>query len=177
VNANELTPRPDPTWFIRASGEDGSADIHGTGHATRVTTHAVELATVLGLADWQVEAARLAGLWHDIGREHDGGDYFHGARSAGKIVGLGLHRGVERPVLEAALLAVTYHSAEDRRGEEASRYTKNPAAALAVYRVLKDADALDRVRFGRFGLDPNLLRFKESHAMIARAVELLRSVP
>jgi HD superfamily phosphodiesterase len=176
VNASDLTPRPDPAWFIRPGGEDGSEHIHGTGHATRVTMHAVELATVLGLAGWQVEAARLAGLWHDIGREHDGGDYFHGARSAGKVVGLGLHRGVDRPVLEVALLAVTYHSAEDRRGEEASRHATNPGAALSVYRVLKDADALDRVRFGRHGLDPNLLRFEESHAMIARAVELVRSV-
>ncbi len=176
MNASDLTPRPDPAWFIRPGGEDGSGHIHGTGHAARVTIHAGELATVLGLADWQVQAARLAGLWHDIGREHDGGDYFHGARSAGKVVGLGLHRGVARPVLEVALLAVTFHSAEDRRGEEASRYATNPAAALSVFRVLKDADALDRVRFGRNGLDLRLLRFKESHAMVGRAVELVRSV-
>jgi hypothetical protein len=40
---------------------------------------------------------------------------------------------------------------------------------------LKDADALDRVRFGPRGLDPTLLRFKESHARIERALGLVRS--
>jgi len=168
--------RPDRAWFIRSTGEDGSADIHGVGHATRVTIHAVELATVLRLPDRQVEAARLAGLWHDIGREHDGGDYFHGARSAGKVIGLGLHRGIALPVLELALLAVNFHNVEDRWGEDAARFATEPGAALAVFRVLKDADALDRVRFGRNRLDPRLLRFEASHAMVARAVELLHSV-
>ena len=166
--------RPDATWFIRSTGEDGSADIHGVDHATRVTIHAVELATALRLPDWQVEAARLAGLWHDIGREHDGGDYFHGARSAGKVIGLGLHRGMALPILEVALLAVNFHNVEDRWGEEAARFATEPTAALAVFRVLKDADALDRVRFGRNRLDPKQLRLEASHDRIGRALELLR---
>jgi hypothetical protein len=167
--------RPDPAWFIRSHGEDGSADIHGVGHATRVTIHAVELATVLGLAGWQVESARLAGLWHDIGREHDGGDYFHGARSAGKVIGLGLHRGIALPVLEVALLAVNFHNVEDRWGEDAARFATEPGAALAVFRVLKDADALDRVRFGPGHLKLHLLRFPESRCRVDRAFELVRA--
>ena len=174
MNLPSALAGPDPAWFIRSNGEDGSADIHGVGHATRVTIHAVELATALRLPDWQVEAARLAGLWHDIGREHDGGDYFHGAKSAGKVVGLGLHRGVALPTLEVALLAVTFHNVEDRRGEDAARYATDPAAALAVFRVLKDADALDRVRFGLNRIDPKQLRLEVSHGRIVRAVELLR---
>ncbi len=174
MNPPVALARPDPAWFIRSDGEDGSQDIHGVGHATRVTIHAVELATALGLPDWQVEAARLAGLWHDIGREHDGGDYFHGARSAGKVIGLGLHRGIALPILEVALLAVNFHNVEDRRGEDAARYATDPAAALAVFRVLKDADALDRVRFGLNRIDPKQLRLEVSHGRIVRAVELLR---
>ncbi|MBK9518151.1 MAG: hypothetical protein IPO09_12540 [Anaeromyxobacter sp.] len=169
----QLLTRPDPAWFIRPDGEDGSATIHGVGHVTRVTVHAVELATQLGLAGWQVEAARLAGLWHDIGREHDGGDYFHGGRSAGKAVGLGLHLGVEPRTLEVALFAVTYHAVEDHWGEEASELTSDPAATLAVYRVLKDADALDRVRFGRHRLDVRQLRHPEARVRIERAVQLV----
>lgn len=74
----------------------------------------------------------------------DGGDYFHGARSAGKVIGLGLHRGIAPLTLEVALLTVTLHNVEDRRGEEAARRATDPGGALAVYRVLKDADALDR---------------------------------
>ncbi len=50
----------------------------------------------------------------------------------------------------------------------------DPAAALAVFRVLKDADALDRVRFGLNRIDPKQLRLEVSHGRIVRAVELLR---
>ncbi len=77
--------------------------------------------------------------------------------------------------VESARLAVTFHNVEDRRGEDAARCTTDPAAALAVFRVLKDADALDRVRFGRNRLDLRQLRFEESHPMVAKAAELVRS--
>jgi HD superfamily phosphodiesterase len=175
MTLNLASRSPDPAWFVRSHGEDGSSLIHGVGHARRVTAHAFELAMALRLPAWQVEAARLAGLWHDIGREHDGGDYFHGARSAGKVIGLGLHRGVAPATLEVALLAVTFHNVPDSWGERAAGEASDRTSALAVFRVLKDADALDRVRFGPRGLDPTLLRFKESHARIERAVELVRS--
>lgn len=165
--------RPDPAWFRRSGGEDASTGIHGVDHVTRVTVHAVELALALGLPPWQVEAARLAALWHDIGRERDGADFHHGARSAGKVLGLGLHAGVAPPVLELALLAVTFHAGDDRWGEAEARRLPDPEAALAVFRVLKDADALDRVRFGRSGLDARLLRLEASRRRIRRAVELL----
>lgn len=34
-------PLPDPTWFLRTSGKDGSRTIHGVDHVRRVTAHAV----------------------------------------------------------------------------------------------------------------------------------------
>lgn len=43
-----------------------------------------------------------------------------------------------------------------------------------VFRVLKDADALDRVRLG--GLDERFLRFPQSHGRIERAWELLEEI-
>ena len=47
----------------------------------------------------------------------------------------------------------------------------DPEAALRVFRVLKDADALDRVRLG--DLDVSYLRFPESVQRVDRAWELL----
>ncbi len=166
--------RPDPAWFVRPSGFQAAGTIHGIDHARRVGVHALELAAELGATDLEREALRLAALWHDIGRESDGGDYFHGARSAGKVTGLGLHRGVERPVLELALFAITYHVPPDAWGEGAARERADPGSALLVLRILKDADALDRARFGRGHIDPGLLRFPESHRRIERAFELVR---
>jgi hypothetical protein len=165
---------PDASWFLRPDGEDGSAGVHGIAHAWRVGVHASELAEALSLPPWEREALRLAALWHDIGRDSDGGDYFHGGKSAGKVVGLGLHRGVEPVTLEVALLAVTFHSATDRWGEEAAAKSSDPDAALRVYRLLKDADGLDRIRLGARRLDVAMLRFPESRARIERARELLR---
>jgi hypothetical protein len=76
-----------------------------------------------------------------------------------------------------ALLAVTFHNVDDRWGEEATRRLPDPAAALAVYRVVKDADALDRVRFGRGHLDVRQLRLEASLARIDRAVALVAGMP
>lgn len=166
---------PDSGWYMRPDGEDGSATIHGVAHAWRVGVHARELAAALRLPPWEREALRLAALWHDIGRDSDGRDYFHGGKSAGKVVGLGLHLGVEPVTLEVALLAVTFHSADDRWGEEAAEGASEPESALRVFRVLKDADALDRVRLGAKSLNTEMLRFAQSKRRVERAWELLRS--
>lgn len=168
-------PRPSAGWFLRSSGEDGAGTIHGSGHALRVAAHAAELALEVGVSPAEREALLLAALWHDIGREHDGGDYFHGARSAGKVLGLGLHLSVEPRVLSLALLVITYHVPDDGWGERAARDHDDPAAAQRVLRVLKDADALDRVRLGPQNLKPQLLRLPASRRRIDRAWALLRA--
>jgi hypothetical protein len=140
-----------------------------------VMFHAFELADETALAPSEREALTLAALWHDIGRTHDGVDYYHGAKSAGKVVGLGLHRAVDRRVLETALYAVTHHSGSEEHGERAAQSLPDPAGALRVFRALKDADGLDRVRFD--GLDPAYLRLAASRARVDRAWELLALVP
>ncbi len=113
-------PSPDPRWFIRPDGKDASRTIHGVTHTLRVMIHAVEIAEGLRVAAWEREAVVLAALWHDIGRTHDGGDYYHGAKSAGKVVGLGLHAGHPQPLVEVALYAATHHSGDERHAERAA---------------------------------------------------------
>jgi HD superfamily phosphodiesterase len=168
-------PRPDPAWFLRPDGTDGSPGIHGVGHTVRVLVHAVEIAEALGAVGWERDSVVLAALWHDIGRTDDGADYYHGAKSAGKAVGLGLHRGVDARVLETALHAVTHHSGSEPHGERAARWLPEPDAALRVFRILKDADGLDRVRLG--DLDPSYLRLEPSRRRVERASQLLRLFP
>jgi len=180
-------PPVDHAWFVRPNGCDASRSIHGVGHTHRVWMHAMALAEELQLLEWQREALHCAAMWHDIGRTHDGVDYYHGAKSAGKAVALGLHCGVEPLVYETALYAVTHHCGSEEHGERAARFRyfepdgdgvfvdrwTDESSALQVFRVLKDADALDRVRLG--DLDPSYLRFPESAQRVETAWELWRA--
>ena len=168
-------PRPDPRWFLRPDGEDASGTIHGVSHTLRVMFHAAEIADALGVATWERDTVVLAALWHDIGRTHDGADYYHGAKSAGKVVGLGLHEGVEQFRLDLALYAVTHHSGDEGHGERAAGWFDDEEAALRIFRILKDADGLDRVRLRN--LDPSRLRLPGSSDRVERAEELLLLIP
>lgn len=167
----------DPTWFIRPDGYDASRTIHGVGHTARVLTHAREIAAELGVTSWQLDALEYAAAWHDIGRTNDGRDYYHGATSAGKVVGLGLHFGIDPLVVETALFVVTHHCGDEDRPVQAAGWSQDPESILRVFRILKDADGLDRVRLGRGGLDPAQLRHDFSRTRVARARELLRELP
>ena len=168
-------PDPDPSWFIRPDGYDGSARIHGMSHTRRVMIHVVEIAEALHALPFEREAVLLAALWHDIGRTDDGRDYYHGAKSAGKVVGLGLHRGIPSLVAEVALYAVTHHSGDEQHGVRAADCLPDPRSALRVFQILKDADGLDRVRLG--DLDVSYLRLAPSSGRVRRARELLESLP
>ncbi len=163
-------PDPPEEWFIRPDGENAAGSIHGVGHTVRVWLHGQVLARELGRPEWQRQALHQAALWHDIGRVDDGIDPLHGSRSAGRVIGLGLHTGLDERVREAALFAVTYHSLPDRTGEEAARLRAGGCELLDVLRLFKDADGLDRVRLG--DLDPAFLRHAEARARVARAWEL-----
>jgi hypothetical protein len=183
-------PQPQAAWFIRPNGFDAAPTIHGMRHTRRVLIHATAIAEALGLEPWQREAIELAACWHDIGRTHDGVDYYHGAKSAGKVVALGLHEGVDRLVYETALFAVTQHCVDERRakdeacrlryfvddgeGEWVPRYA-DAADVMPVFLVLKDADGLDRVRLG--GVDMSYMRTDPARGMEARAWELLAEIP
>jgi HD superfamily phosphodiesterase len=169
-------PAPDPRWFVRPSGEDAARTIHGVSHTVRVMIHAAEIAVTERVSDRERETAVLAALWHDIGRTHDGVDYYHGAKSAGKVVGLGLHAGLPPDQVEVALHAVTHHSGDEGHAERAASWLADRDAAHRVFLILKDADGLDRVRLGDGDLDVSYLRLRGSRSRVERAWELLRLV-
>ena len=133
--------------------------------------HAVEIAEAVEAPAVEREALVFAALWHDIGRTDDRADYYHGAKSAGKVVGLGLHRGLPPDIVEMVLYAVTHHSGREDHGVAAADYLPFPRSALRVFQILKDADGLDRVRFN--GLDVSQLRLPVSKRREPRAKELL----
>ena len=96
-----------------------------------------------------------AASYHDVGRTFDGYDIYHGARSALRLAALTGQTGEALVELQAA---VTAHSRPDREMASivASFQPRDLPHAMALTRLLKDADHLDRVRLG--DLDPKFLR-------------------
>lgn len=165
----------DPAWFARPDS------LHGVSHTRRVLMHATEIAIARDLdPDWFASLV-LAVAWHDIGRTHDGVEPQHGLRSAAKVLELGLGAEVEPPVLVRALFAVEWHSLPDARAVERAAalarggFKPEVGTMLRVLWVLKDADALDRVRIN--DLDPRQLRYPCSQTMVSRAWQLLAELP
>jgi hypothetical protein len=154
--------------------------LHGQRHVGRVMVHAMRLVDVLHYGN-----ATRAMLWasvyvHDLRRTHDYECHVHG-RDAAKhmLTDAALHAMVmtvfaanglpARDVLPVRT-AVTFHALPNELPPA------HPAWTLTA--LLKDADALDRVRIG--DLDPKYLRFRETHNMVDfawRLLEISEGVP
>jgi len=71
-------------------------------------------------------------------------------------------------------LISAYHDQNDSEGIEAiTNNIVNTDNCLLLYKVFKDADALDRFRLGPNGLDKRFLRNNEAPRLIETAKELL----
>jgi hypothetical protein len=149
---------PLPELFSHAS------TLHGQAHVSRVMVHAFRLLEATG---WWEEAPRLwaAVYLHDIARTHDGVCHRHGADAMAKLKGVPELRdlfasgGVVDSDYAPIRTAVVHHALprELDSGHPHWRLTS----------LLKDADALDRVRLG--DLDPRYLRNPQAQEMIAFA--------
>lgn len=174
-------PEVRPDWFRHESR------LHGVGHTRRVHVLAGRLAALEAWDEADTRLALRAALLHDIGRTHDGWDPRHGASSATQAEGLGLLGGLERHETGLVLFAVTYHSRSDRRarGEAAAWCARrareggdtdgppDPDRALRILWLLKDADALDRVRLPAFEhADPRFFRYRRTADLMEFAERL-----
>lgn len=143
------------------------SSVHGQPHVGRVLINASVLCPAVGATN--LGPALWASVWlHDIARIDDNDDEEHGARAvevfraSGGIKSLFLSAGVTADDFSAICTAVEWHSLPDELPRS------HPHARLT--HLLKDADALDRVRLG--DLDRSYLRFPESVRQIAFAESL-----
>ncbi len=100
------------------------------------------------------EALRWAAGLHDLGRIDDGIDPDHGKRG-GEWIANSLKGTIPSDIFETVIYLVTWHNISD---DQIPKMTDEMA-------VLKDADALDRIRIN--DLDPTRLRFEISKSLIA----------
>ena len=153
---------PHPSDFAHPS------KIHGQAHVGRVMIHAFRLIEATGMTE---EASRLWGAvyLHDLARTHDGFDEVHGMHAVMRVNESTdlqerlIARGVQSDD-PSMLLAVMMHCLPD----DHSAFGGKPVWPLLA--MLKDVNALDRVRFG--DLDPSYLRFEATKGMIKFAEDL-----
>ena len=152
----------DRVWFYKEEGE------HGKLHSARVMLLSLILGRRLNLSNANMKKLCIASAYHDIGRTHDGVCTEHGIVSAKEYAD---DVKVADPYVE---FLIKYHCKPDEEGRiEISRNKKlNRMKAEILFNIFKDADALDRVRFGSIknDLDLEQLRtpFAKQMTLIAR---------
>jgi len=141
---------------------------HTYNHSRRVLKFALMIGFAEGLTEKQLHALGAACIFHDCGRINALDDKEHGARGA-EIYNIYWHTH-DIKYSNTTYLAIYYHNLSDYEGIEA--FEKHRLANdICVLKVLKDADALDRFRFGADNLDKRMLRTHsaKSESMIAYA--------
>lgn len=140
--------------------------IHGIKHTYRVMLHCLRLGVKTGMTK-KAKIAFFGAYIHDMARTHDGYCTIHGADAAKRIPHykqLFYSQGATEEDLKIIAQIVTRHSLREELPEDHPFYD--------YLAILKDADALDRIRLGQNDLDPSYLRIKETHQCIRFAEEL-----
>lgn len=146
---------------------DHHSNLHGIMHTYRVMLHVLQL----GLATGYVAEARnafFAAYIHDMARKHDGYCTQHGTDAANIKLPvyqpLFIKNGAKPADILSIAKACTLHSLNKEPD------TTDPDWLTVA--LLKDADALDRIRLGEGALNVSYLRFKETHKHIDFAMKL-----
>ena len=144
---------------------------HGVMHTYRVMRLANELLKYYDLTFLEHRLLMCACCYHDIGRTHDYEDCEHGRDSVIDCIDKQLfHKFHLTPEeIEIAKLLIIYHAIPD------SQFSTNNERIQLLYNIIKDADAIDRLRFN--DLDESFLRLPESHSIIGLELQLLKELP
>lgn len=144
---------------------------HGRLHSLRVLMLTQIIAYQMNLPLKERVILAEAAVFHDIKRDNDGIDETHGARSAA------YYAKVNRNADFFTKFLCKYHCLPDEvcyaEIERNDKLRKNRELATKLINIFKDADALDRVRFGIRDLDINQLRLPVSKELTLVARLLL----
>ncbi len=148
--------QPEKSWFLKRDMVDS---IHGIGHETRVLVWQEILSRYLinkgEIID--TEALRWSAVTHDTQRKDHYIDYEHGKRSAQWV------KKEMNSIIREESLEKVYYLNENHVPEDMLIAKKRPELF-----ILKDADALDRVRIAN-ELNPLKLRLPITEKLIKKA--------
>ncbi|KAA5379385.1 hypothetical protein [Phocaeicola dorei] len=152
-----------------------TSEVHGKGHSKRVLLYALMMVRQrLGENEEAMRILSHAAVFHDTRRLDDWSDTGHGARAA--IYYKDFCRTGNIPFSNLASEIMKYHDRDDRIGVQqiTTACPDEKEAGIELYRIFKDADALDRFRLGPNGLDTRFLRNKEALNLVDFAESLVR---
>lgn len=146
---------------------------HSVLHSIRVLLLALLIIENEELVLKEDDVAQLmqAITFHDIGRQNGDEDPKHGEYSTAIY-----KENHSDPVVE---FLIQYHCVDDKKAKKAldsDTRIKDKQKVSLLYNVLKDADALDRVRFGLRDLDVRYLRIPISKQLVLTADQCLRQI-
>ena len=169
MNKNYSDILPIPEQLIRkfepkSSWLSHDSELHGVDHMARVFILQELICNKLegGGVSISREATRWAAMAHDIGRVDDGVDLLHGERSA-EWIQKNLSDQMSPEMLDTVTYIVHWHVPPD---------SKAPVMTTEL-KVIKDADALDRVRLG--DLDVSYLRTDAALELVELAEALYQA--
>ncbi|MCO5265351.1 MAG: hypothetical protein M9948_05655 [Lentimicrobium sp.] len=146
---------------------DNPSRLHGVMHSYRVMIHTLYLGFITG-REKEARNAFFAAYIHDMARKHDGYCTKHGADAAQHKLPEYAEKFIKNGATQKDLVvigkAVTLHSTGLELPKEDTDWH--------TVAILKDADAIDRIRLGQHDLNPSFLRYKETHNCISFGVKL-----
>jgi len=139
------------------------SDAHGRMHSARVLLMALTIAEMKGLLVSDKQVLAEAAIYHDSQRDNDGEDIRHGYYSAD------YYKSNVYDVDPLVAFIIEYHCRPDTNGYQVIQNSKELSRQIdrsrQLFDIFKDADALDRVRFGWQALDINQLRTPEAKSL------------
>ena len=145
--------------------EKPDLNLHTYNHCERVLLYALILGHKI-MEDILPELTMLAhaSIFHDSRRFDDFIDKGHGERASEYYKNYCENSDLE--FYECAWFIIKYHDINDEEGLMAINDHFKDERAIMLYKIFKDADALDRYRLGTQGLDKRFLRFQESISLM-----------
>jgi hypothetical protein len=157
---------------LRPDYFDHQSSLHGINHTYRVMLHVLNIGQKANL-DGEILPAWCAAYIHDMARKHDGYCTEHGAWSANTKLpifrGFFAQQGVDTDGLRAIKAAVANHSVRHEMTHQHPYYK--------ITALLKDADALDRIRISETNLKVKYLRYPVTASLVDFAKALYYATP
>ena len=148
--------------------------IHSKAHCERVLMNALLIGhRIFGDSKEELSYLAHASIFHDSCRWDDCSDVGHGARAAEYYSSFCKENLIE--FSKEAYYCIKYHDRDDELGIKSINMHLNGKAAqtIVLYSIFKDADALDRFRFGVKGVNKRFIRNKESFEILKTAFDLV----
>ncbi len=145
---------------------------HTGAHCRRVMLYALAIAQRQGLPEEDKDILGVAAAFHDSRRQDDWLDVGHGQRAADYYREYCVSHELE--FKQKCYDIIYYHDRDDQTGIDViSGRSPLEQNDVVLYKIFKDADALDRFRLSANGLDIKFLRTEEAKGMVTFAKNLI----